>query len=320
MRIPRLILSCALSCLTTLACAQSFPTQPIKLLVPYGPGSGTDVVARLLAKLAGPELGQSLVIENKPGANGTLGANQLINAKPDGYLLSIVPVGIFRQQHVVQTNLDPLKHLTFISSLVDYNYLIAVRADSRWKSVKELASDAQVHPGYPFGSPGIFSTPQLSMEAFARAGNFKVTHVPYKSASDIVTGLMSGQVDIFVGAGSPALDGFIKDGRARLLASMSETRLASYPNVPTLKEEGFNVVALSPFGVVGPIGMDIAIVNKLDHAFALAIKNPEFNDLVKRNLMEIKYMGPIEYQKYAEKTAVLEKEQMQLLLKSMPKN
>jgi tripartite-type tricarboxylate transporter receptor subunit TctC len=158
------------------------------------------------------------------------------------------------------------------------------------------------------------------MEAFARAGNFKVTHVPYKSASDIVTGLMSGQVDIFVGAGSPALDGFIKDGRARLLASMSETRLASYPNVPTLKEEGFNVVALSPFGVVGPIGMDIAIVNKLDHAFALAIKNPEFNDLVKRNLMEIKYMGPIEYQKYAEKTAVFEKEQMQLLLKSMPKN
>jgi tripartite-type tricarboxylate transporter receptor subunit TctC len=101
---------------------------------------------------------------------------------------------------------------------------------------------------------------------------------------------------------------------------MSDTRLASYPNVPTLKEEGFNVVALSPFGVVGPIGMDIAIVNKLDHAFAIAIKHPEFNDLVKRNLMEIKYMGPTEYQKYAEKTAVLEKEQMQLLLKSMPKN
>ena len=121
MRIPRLILSSILSFFTTIACAQGFPTQQIRLLVPYGPGSGTDVVARSLAKLAGPELGQSLIIENKPGANGTLGASQLINAKPDGYLLSIVPVGIFRQQHVVQTNLDPIKHLTFISSLVDYN-------------------------------------------------------------------------------------------------------------------------------------------------------------------------------------------------------
>lgn len=320
MRISRLILSSVLSLFATITYAQGFPSQPIKLLVPYGPGSGTDVVARTLAKLAGPEIGQSLVIENKPGANGTLGASQLINAKPDGYLLSIVPVGIFRQQHVVQTNLDPIKHLTFISSLVDYNYLIAVRAGSRWKSVKELAADAQAHPGYPFGSPGIFSTPQLSMEAFARAGNFKVTHVPYKSASDIVTGLMGGQVDIFVGAGSPALDGFIKDGRARLLASLSETRLDSYPNVPTLTEEGFNVVALSPFGVVGPIGMDLAIINKLDRAFASAIQHPEFIDMVKRNLMEIKYMGPKEYQQYAEKTAVLEKEQMQLLLKSMPNN
>ena len=292
------------------ASAQNFPTQPIRLIVPYSAGGVTDIVARTIAKLIEPELGQPVVIENKPGANGTLGAIQMINAAPDGHQLAIVPVGIFRQPHVVKMTLDPLKHLTYISSLVDYSYVIAVRSDSKWKSIGDLVKEARSNSKLTYGTPGAYSTPHLSMDQFAVDGKFKWTHVPYKGAADIVPALMSSQVDVIAGTGSSTLDSFVKKGDIRILATLGESRTKENPDVLTLKEAGYPVIAKAPFGLVGPAGMDKAVVSKLDKAVNKAMQSSQFQDLVEKSGVIVKYMGPDEYRAYAEETAALEKERM----------
>jgi tripartite-type tricarboxylate transporter receptor subunit TctC len=284
------------------------------MIVPYTPGGVTDVVARVLAKIVEPDLGQPVIIENKPGANGTLGAIQMINTQPDGYLLSIVPVGIFRQPHVEKMTLDPIKHLTYISSLVDYSYIVAVKGDSKWKTIDEFVKDARAKPDYSYGTPGAFSTPHLSMEELGRAGDLKWMHIPYKGASEIVPALLSGQVDIIAGTGSSTLDSFVKKGQIRILATLSDQRAADYPDVPTLKEKGFPIVANAPFGVVGPAGMDKKLVAKLDQAFHKALQSKQFRDMAKQNGVIVKYMGAADYDAYAKKTAALEKERMGRLI------
>lgn len=296
------------------AIAQDFPTRSIQIIVPYTAGGVTDIVARSIAKLVETDLGQPVIIQNKPGANGILGAIQMMTARPDGYDLSIVPVGIFRQPNIQKMTFDPLKHLTYVSSLVDYTYIIAVRADSKWKTIQEFADDAGADSNLTYGTPGVFSTPHLSMEAFARAGNFKFTHVPYKGAAEIVPALLGSQVDIIAGTGSSALDAFVKKGDIRILASMSDERLANFPDVPTLKESGFDVIAKAPFGVVGPAGMDKKIVAKLGAAFGKALNSDEFRRMSEQNGVVVKYMGPSEYDAYAKDTAALEREQMRRLV------
>ncbi|HEY9281756.1 MAG TPA: tripartite tricarboxylate transporter substrate binding protein [Eoetvoesiella sp.] len=290
--------------------AQEFPAQPIHIMVPYTAGGVTDIVARSLAKIVESSLGKAVVIENKPGANGTLGALKMVTARPDGYNLSIVPVGIFRQPVIQKMSFDPIKDLTYISSLVDYTYVMAVRNDSKWKTVKDFAEHARMNPGMTYGTPGIYSTPHLSMEEFSEKGGFKFTHVPYKGAAEIIPALMGGQVDIVAGTGSSALASFVKRGDIRVLAAISDKRLTDFPDVPTLKESGFDVVAKAPFGLVGPAGMDPKIVAQLDAAFKAALNNPEFTKMAELNGVVVQHMGPGEYSAYAKDTAALERLRM----------
>lgn len=123
-----------------------FPSRPIKLIVPYGPGGVTDVVARLVADEASKTLGQAIVVENKPGVNGTLGAMQMVNTDPDGYTLSVVPIGIFRLPHIQKTSYEPLRDLTFISMLAGYSYAIAVRNYAPWKNIADLVEHSRQKP------------------------------------------------------------------------------------------------------------------------------------------------------------------------------
>src|SRR5690554_4221353 len=140
------------------AYAAKFPDKAITLTVPYTAGGVTDLVARSLGKTLESDLGVPVVIENKPGANGTLGAVKMTTEKPTGYELSIVPVGIFRQPVIQKMSFDPVKDLTYIASLVDYTYVIAVRADSKWKTINEFIEDAKRDPGKTYGTPGVYST------------------------------------------------------------------------------------------------------------------------------------------------------------------
>lgn len=300
--------------LGTSAHAQEFPAQPIHITVPYTAGGVTDIVARSLARIVESSLGKAVVIENKPGANGTMGAIRMTTARPDGYSLSIVPVGIFRQPVIQKMSFDPIKDLTYISSLVDYTYVIATRSDAKWKTVKDFVGHARVNPGMTYGTPGIYSTPHLSMEEFSEKGGFKFTHVPYKGAAEVIPAVLGSQVDVVAGTGSSALVSFIEKGDIRVLAAISDERLADFPDVPTLKESGFDVVAKAPFGLVGPAGMDPKIVAKLDAAFSAALSDPEFIKMAELNGVVVKHMGPEEYSAYAKETATLERHRMEALI------
>lgn len=292
----------ALVCTSGTGFAQDYPTAPIRITVPYTAGGVTDVVVRHLSKLLKTDLKQPVVIENKPGANGTLGATQLINAAPNGYQLSIVPIGIFRQPQVEKMQLQPLQHLTYIASLVDYSYAIAVHSDSPWRTVNDLVADMKTASNCTYGTPGVYSTPHLAMEDFAKAAGFACTHIPYKGAADATSALMGKQVHLTVGAGGGSLDPQVKSGRLRILTTLGEARAPMYPDVPTLKESGVPVIAAAPFGLVGPAGMDPRVVNKLADAVKKAMADPSTNDLITRNSAVAQFMGPKEYQAYATRT------------------
>lgn len=301
------------------AYAAKFPDKAITLTVPYTAGGVTDLVARSLGKTLESDLGVPVVIENKPGANGTLGAVKMTTVKPTGYELSIVPVGIFRQPVIQKMSFDPVKDLTYIASLVDYTYVIAVRADSKWKTINEFIEDAKRDPGKTYGTPGVYSTPHLSMESLAQVGGFEFTHVPYKGAAEIVPALMGGQIDIVAGTGSSALNAYVERGDIRILASISDERLTDFPDVPTLKESGLDIVAKAPFGVVGPTGMDPEVVQKLDDAIKRALHSAEFANMAQQNGVVVKYMGADDYSQYAKETAELERERMTRLVEQAKK-
>ena len=288
--------------------AQEFPARPLRIIVPYTAGGVTDVVVRHLARAVEPGLGQPVVVENKTGANGTIGAIQLITTPPDGYTLSIVPIGIFRQQERDKSPLDAGKHLTYITSLVDYSYLIAVKGDSPWKSVADLARDVKAGKRCSYATPGVLSTPHLSMEAFLAAAGIQCTHIPYRGSADLPVALMGGQVDVMVSSAASVFDAFVKKGQMRILNMLSDKRAAEYPEVHTLKEDGFPIVAAAPFGLVGPAGMNPRVVARIDEEFRKALHSAEFAKVAASNGVVLNYMGPAEYTEWARKAAVTERE------------
>lgn len=313
-------LMCAASLVATTGVAtaqttEDFPSRPITLVVPYGAGGLTDVVIRKMTEHITKPLGQTVVIQNRGGANGTLGAVAVQTAKPDGYTLAIVPGGVFRIPYIHAVEFDPVKDLSYISGIADYSYLIAVRGDSSWKSLNDLLADAKKNPGkYTYGSPGIYSTPQMTMDDVLEAAGGDMVHVPYKGGTDNVTALLGSQVDVIVGGGSGMLAQLVEEGKIRILATMNGQRGSDYPDVPTVREVGFDVEARSPLGVVGPKGVDPAVIEKLDAAFKTALENQEFIEFMKTVGMPITYMGPEEYAQYSKETFRAEGERMSRVL------
>src|SRR3546814_828321 len=146
-----------------------------------------------------------------------------------------------------------------------------------------------------YGPPGVYSTPHLSMEDLLKTAGIKCTHIPYKGVSEVTNALIAGQIDVLVGSSGGALDGFFSDGKVRFLATMGAERPSAYPDTPTLKESGIDVVALAPFGLVGPAGMDPATVDKLVNAVQKAMTDKALVDLVNRNGAIVKYMDSKDY-------------------------
>ena len=178
-----------------LAVAQAFPAKPIRLICPWPAGGSTDVVMRVIAESAGKALGGSMIIDNKPGASGMLGPNELVNAKPDGYTLSQLTVGVMRLPHMQKMQFDPLKDFTYVACLTGYTFGIVVRADSPIKSIKDLVDFAKANPEkFTFGSTGNGTTPHLAVEEFAFKAGIKLQHVPFKGNADGMQALLGGHI------------------------------------------------------------------------------------------------------------------------------
>ena len=287
--------------------AQAFPAKPITLIVPWPAGGSTDRHLRTLAEIAGKNLGQNILIENKPGGGGTLGPGQMaMTAKPDGYTLAQLPMGMLRMPHMQKTPWDPLKDFTYILGVSGYTFGFTVRADSPYKTLTDYLDAARKQPGkIDYGSTGIGSSPHLLIEDLALLAKVQLNHVPFKGNADLTQALLGGHVMAMSDASG--WDKFVDGGQMRLLATFGDKRTQRWPNVPTAKELGYDIVYASPYGIVGPKGMDPVVVKTLHDAFKKAMDDPRHIELLAQLNQDAWYRSGPDYAKWAGETFVKDK-------------
>lgn len=276
----RSMLAAGVAALPWMAQAQpkgAWPERPITLVVPYPPGGTTDVNARLVAQVLSKSLGQPIVIENRPGANGNIGSASVAKAKPDGYTLVASNVGTHAANVGLYANMpyDPLKDFTHITSICASANAIAVHPDFPARTFSELLDTLKSNPDkYNYASPGTGSSGHLAFELLKSQGKLSAAHIPYKGAAPALTDVMGGQVPILVIV-ADTLGPHVKAGKLRVLAVTSEQRSPLFPDVPTVAESGFaGFRAVSWMGLSGPAGLPSAITDRLYKETAIALRDP----------------------------------------------
>jgi tripartite-type tricarboxylate transporter receptor subunit TctC len=289
------------------ALAQAFPARPIRLICPWPAGGSTDAVMRALGESAGKALGGQMIVENKAGASGMLGPNELVGAKPDGYTLSQLTIGIARLPHMQKMQFDPLKDFTYIACLTGYTFGLVVRADSPVKTVQELVDHCKANPGqFTFGSPGNGTTPHLAVEEFAFKAGVKMQHVPFKGVAEGMQALLGGHV--MSHSDSTGWASHVDAGALRLLATYGSRRTKRWPNVPTLHELGYETMADSPFGIGGPRGMDASVTRRLHDAFKKTLEDPAVLATFEKYDQSVIYLNGADYEKFIRDQYVKEKD------------
>ena len=302
----------ASSLLPGYASAQTFPTRTIKLICPWPAGGSTDVVMRALAESAGKIMGQSVIVENKPGAGGTLGAGELINAKPDGYTLAQIPVGVFRIPHMQKVQFDTLKDFTWIICLTGYTFGLVVPIDSPIKNIKDLVAFAKANPDtFTYGTPGTGTSPHLAVEEFAQRAGIKLSQIPFKGSAHNLQAVLGGHVMAM--SDSTGWGPLVDAGKLRLLATYGSKRTTRWPDVPTLNELGYDTVSDSPFGVCGPKGMDPKVVKIIHDTFKKTLDDPAVLAVFKQYDQPVIYMNTADYTKYAKDSFYAEKKTIERL-------
>ena len=279
--------------------AQNFPARPVTLIVPWPAGGSTDVGMRALASAAEKHLGQSIVVENRPGGSGTLGPGQMAaTARPDGYTIAQIPITVFRFPFMTKTTFDPSTDFTYIIGVSGYTFGVVVRDDAPWKSFQDLTADAKSNPGkINYGTPGAGTSLHITMEQIARQQGIKWTHVPFKGNAESMNALLGGHIHVV--ADSSGWAQLVNAGRFRLLVTWGVARTKNWPDVPTLREIGIDMVSNSPFGIAGPKGMDPKIVRVLHDAFKKGLEEPSYAAAVANLDQELFYLSSEDYQNFA---------------------
>jgi tripartite-type tricarboxylate transporter receptor subunit TctC len=249
------------------AAAQEYPTRPIRIIVPFGPGGGSDIVGRILGQALAEKFGQPVVIENKPGAAGTIGNEFVARADKDGYTLGIMTAGQIIAATINKSiRYDTLTAFEPVAMVASGSFLIVARPDFPPSTVKELVAAAKAEPGkIVFASPGFGATQHFAAELFKLSAGVNMLHVPFRTSPEAVTALLGRQVDVLFDT-VPALIGQVQSGKLKVLAVTGKERFPAVPDVPTAIESGvlpdYNVT--SWYGVFGPSGIPPAVVAKLN--------------------------------------------------------
>lgn len=282
------------------AVADSYPNKPIRLLVGFGAGGPTDITFRKLAELASRQLGQPIVVENKPGAGATLAPAMMARLdKADGYTIAAATAGLLRYPHMQKVDWDPLRDFTWISGLGGYTFVLAVKANAPFRTVRDLVEYAKVNPGkVTIATAGSGTTMHLLSEAFAGMAGVDITHVGFRSSSEAVTNLIGGHTIASLDAAGSVLP-FVDSGDLRLLMSFDAVAPDWMPQLPTAKSLGYDLAYPAPYGLVGPKGMPSEVVRKLDAAFKTAVDSPEYASLLKGLRQTYWYQGPDSYARWA---------------------
>ena len=271
-------LSLALALFAGAAAAQAYPAKPIRLIVPFPPGGGTDIAARTIANKLSENLRWTFVVENKPGAGGNLGVEQAVKSPADGYTLVIGQTSNLAINPALYAKLpyDPLRDLSPVALIVSAPVVFVVTANSRYASLGDLLAAAKTDPGgVTFASPGNGTVSHLTGELLQRAAGVKLTHVPYKGASQALTDTLGGQVQSFMSSVPSALSQ-IRGGRLRAIAVTSAERARELPEVPTIAESGYKGFEASTwYGLLAPAGTPATIVARLNAEVNRALATPE---------------------------------------------
>jgi tripartite-type tricarboxylate transporter receptor subunit TctC len=285
--------------------ADAYPSRPITLIVPWPAGGSTDTHLRKLGELASRHLGQPIIIENKPGASGMLGPSVMArSAAPDGYTLSQLTVAAFRQPYMQKVDWDPLRDFTYIIGVSGYTFGVVVKSDSPFKTFDDLMAYAKANPGkMSYSSTGTGTSPHLLVEELASKAGVQLLHVPYKGNADSTQALMGGHV--MAQSDATGWGKFVDQGAFRLLVTFGEQRTRW--GAPTAKELGYDVVSYSPYGIVGPKGMDPKVVKTLHDAFRKAMDDPENQRLLGTLDQVYWYKSSEDYARWAAQTFVSER-------------
>jgi tripartite-type tricarboxylate transporter receptor subunit TctC len=274
----RLLLALAASTLATSAFAQAWPTKPIRIVVPFPPGGGTDTIARETAQRVATANGWTIVIDNKPGAGGNLGVDAVAKSPADGYTLVLGQTSNLAINPTLYAKLpyDPLKDLAPIVLVANAPLVMVTGVGSPYKTLAEAVNAAKAKPGaLNFASPGNGTVAHLTSELFQKAAGIKTQHVPYKGAAQALTDVISGNVELYMSS-VPTLIGQIKNNKLRPLAVTSAKRVDDLPNVPTINESGYKGFdAVTWFGLLAPAGTPKDVIAKLNAEFNKALQSPE---------------------------------------------
>lgn len=280
-----LVVAGAASFAAPLQAQTPYPSRPIKLIVPFPAGGGTDIIAREVANKVATQQGWTIVVDNKPGSGGNLGVDAAAKAAPDGYTLVLGQTSNLAINPTLYTKLpyNAEKDLAPVSLVASAPLVLVVASDSPFKTLAEVVTVAKAKPeALNYASSGSGTVAHLATEQFQKTANVKFTHVPYKGAAQGVTDVIGGQVEMYMSS-IPTLIGHIKGGKMRAIAVTSLKRTDDLPNVPTVAESGYKgFEAVTWFGIAGPAQMPKDVIAKLNAAFNKALETPD----VKKKLVD----------------------------------
>ncbi|MDI9331343.1 MAG: tripartite tricarboxylate transporter substrate binding protein [Alphaproteobacteria bacterium] len=300
-------LAAAATAASGLLWAQTYPTRPITLVVPFPPGGLADIVARPVAESLGRELGQSVVIENKPGAGGGIGMGAVAKSRPDGYtlLMALSSLTVIPEADAILGR-APLFALSDLRPVARYTAdptVLAVRADAPWKTVQEFVEDAKKRPGViAYGSSGNYGTMHVPMEILAQNAGIQLNHIPFTGAGPAVVALLGGQIEA-VSSGPATVLQHIKAGKLRALAHWGNGKLAAVSEVPSLRETGFAAEYAQWSGLFVPAGVPDAVAQRLRAAAKAAAQDARVKEVIGNAGSPVLYQDTPEFEKYVQEDA-----------------